>query len=132
MAKLDVLHAALMETAKRSHPFEGHTLSVTRWNDVLDDTTFQEACNQKLNSGRKRLFGASSTPSAFDYQILRDTYGPYLERWQSWTSMKAYFFALDADQQLKKAGSDPFLHELVADVVYEELADQIERGYLKV
>lgn len=37
--------------------------------------------------------------------------------------MKAYFLALDADQQLKRAGSDPFLSELVADVVYEELAD---------
>ena len=42
------------------------------------------------------------------------------------------FLRSGRDQQLKRAGSDPFLNELVADVVYEELADQIERGYLKI
>ena len=130
MAKLDVLHKALIETARRSHPYEGHTLSVARWNEVLDDSEFQEACNQKFDSGRKTLFGGSSNPSPADYQALRDAYGQYLERWQAWPAVRAFFFTLDADLHLKHTGTEAFLSEIVEDVVYEELADQVERGYL--
>lgn len=132
LSMLDVLHAGLLETAKRSHPYEGHKLSVTRWYEVLADPIFQQSCNESFGGRRRLLFAARERPSPCDYESLGKTYEPYLERWQSWPAMKAYFFALDADQQLKRAGSDPFLNELVADVVYEELADQIERGYLKV
>lgn len=132
MAKLDVLHAALIETARRSHPYEGHTLSLSRWNEVLDDDEFQEACNQKFDSGRKKLFGGSSKPSPSDYVDLRDSYGQYLDRWQAWPAVRAFFFTLDADLQLKQTGTEAFLSEIVEDVVYEELADQVERGYLEL
>ena len=132
MAKLDVLHAALIETARRSHPYEGHMLSLTRWNEVLEDSEFQEACNQKFDSGRKKLFGGSSNPSPTDYQALRDAYGQYLGRWQAWPAVRAFFFTLDADLQLKQTGTEAFLSEIVEDVVYEELADQVERGYLEL
>lgn len=132
MAKLDVLHAALIETARRSHPYEGHTLSLTRWNEVLDDADFQESCNQKFDSGRKKLFGGSSTPSPSDYEALRTAYGQHLERWQSWPAVRAFFFSLDAEEQLKQTDTEAFLSEIVEDVVYEELADQVERGYLKL
>lgn len=130
MAKLDVLHAALIETARRSHPYDGHTLSLTRWNEVLDDPEFQEACNQKFDSGRKKLFGGSSNPSPADYEALRHAYGQYLERWQSWPAVRAFFFILDAEEQLKQTDTEAFLSEILEDVVYEELADQVERGYL--
>lgn len=132
MAKLDVLHAALIETARRSHPYEGHTLSLKRWNEVLEDSEFQEACNQKFDSGRKKLFGGSSNPSPADYEALRDTYAQYLERWQAWPAVKALFFTLDAELQLKQTGTEAFLSEIMEDVVHEELIDQVERGYLKL
>lgn len=132
LAKLDVLHAALIETARRSHPYEGHTLSLNRWNDVLDDTEFQESCNQKFDSGRKKLFGGSSNPSPADYQALRDAYGQYLERWQAWPAVRAFFFSLDAEEQLKQTDTEAFLSEILEDVVHEELVDQVERGYLKL
>ena len=132
MAKLDVLHAALVETARRSHPYEGHTLSLSRWNEVLDDPEFQEARNQKFDSGRKKLFGGSSNPSPSDYTALRDTYGQHLERWQAWPAVRAFFFTLDADLHLKQTGAEAFLSEIVEDVVHEELLDQVERGYLQM
>lgn len=132
MAKLDVLHAALIETARRSHPYEGHTLSLSRWNEVLDDDEFQEFCNQKFDAGRKKLFGDSSKPNSSDYAALRDTYGQYLERWQAWPAVRAFFFILDADLQLKDTGTEAFLSEIGEDVVHEELLDQVERGYLKL
>jgi len=132
MAKLDVLHAALIETARRSHSYEGHTLSLNRWNEVLQDSKFQEACNQKFDSGRKKLFGGSSNPSPSDYAVLRDTYGQHLERWQAWPAIRAFFFTLDADLHLKRTGTEAFLSEIVEDVVLEELTDQVERGYLKL
>jgi len=130
VSKLDVLHAALIETARRSHPYEGHMLSRTRWNEVLGDSKFQEACNHKFDSGRKKLFGGGSNPSPADYEALRNTYGQFLERWQAWPAVRAFFFTLDADSQLKQTGSEAFLSEIVEDVVYEELADHVERGYL--
>ena len=130
MAKLDVLHAAIIETARQSHPYEGHALSLSRWNEVLDDTEFQKSCSQKFDSRRKNLFGGSSTPSSDDYRALRDTYSQYLERWQTWPAVRAFFFTLDADLHLKHTGTEAFLSEVVEDVVYEELADQVERGYL--
>ena len=132
MAKLDVLHAALIETARRSHPYEGHTLSVSRWNEVFEDPEFQESCNRKFDAGRKKLFGGSSNPSSSDYVAIRDTYGQYLERWQAWPAVRAFFFTLDADLQLKQTGTGAFLSEIVEDVVHEELLDQVERGYLKL
>jgi hypothetical protein len=78
------------------------------------------------------LFGGSSNPSASDYADLRDTYGQYLERWQAWPAVRAFFFSLDADLQLGQTGTEAFLSEIVEDVVHEELADQVERGYLKL
>lgn len=132
MAKLDVLHAALIETARRSHPYEGHKLSFSRWSEVLDKREFQESCNQKFDSGRKRLFGGGSNPSPADYEALRDTYGQYLQRWQAWPAVKAFFFSLDAEEQLKQTDTEAFLSEILEDVVHEELLDQVERGYLKL
>ena len=46
--------------------------------------------------------------------------------------MRAFFFCLDADLQLSQTDSEPFLSEIVADVGYEELQDQVSRGYLKL
>ena len=132
MAKLDVLHAAVIETARRSHPYEGHVLSLARWTEVLEDNAFRDECNRRFDTGRTRLFGGSANPSEKDYEELRDTYGPLLARWQLWPAMRAFFFCLDADLQLSQTDSEPFLSEIVADVVYEELQDQVSRGYLKL
>ena len=55
-----------------------------------------------------------------------------LARWQLWPAMRAFFYCLDADLQLSQTDSEPFLSEIVADVVYEELQDQVSRGYLKL
>ena len=132
MAKLDVLHAAVIETARRSHPYEGHVLSLARWTEVLEDNAFRDECNRRFDTGRKRLFGGSANPSEKDYEELRDTYAPLLARWQLWPAMRAFFFCLDADLQLNQTDSEPFLSEIVADVVYEELQDQVSRGYLKL
>lgn len=132
MAKLDVLHAAVIETARRSHPHEGHVLSLARWTEILEDPAFRDECNQQFGTGRKRLFGGSVNPSDQDYDELRDTYGPLLARWQSWPAMRAFFFSLDADAQLKQTDTEAFLSEIVEDVVHEELADQVARGYLKL
>ena len=46
--------------------------------------------------------------------------------------MRAFFFSLDADAQLKQTDTEAFLSEIVEDVVHEELADQVARGYLKL
>lgn len=132
MAKLDVLHAAVIETARRSHPYEGHVLSLARWTEVLEDNAFRDECNRRFDTGRTRLFGGSANPSEKDYEELRDTYGPLLARWQLWPAMRAFFFCLDADLQLSQTDYEPFLSEIVADVVYEELQDQVSRGYLKL
>ena len=67
MSKLDVLHAAVIETARRSHPYEGHALSLARWTEVLGDNTFRDECNRRFDTGRKRLFGGSANPSEKDY-----------------------------------------------------------------
>lgn len=132
MAKLDVLHAAVIETARRSHPYEGHVLSPARWTEVLEDKAFIDKCNQRFDKGRNRLFRGSANPSDQDYEELRDTYGPLLARWELWPAMRAFFFSLDADAQLKQTDTEGFLSEIVEDVVYEELADQVARGYLKL
>ena len=132
MAKLDVLHAAIIETARRSHPYEGHVLSLGRWQEVFGDPVFKDLCDRQFDTGKKRLFSRSVNPSSEDYDEMRDTYAPCLQRWQAWPAMRAFFYCLDADLQLNHTDSEPFLSEIVADVVYEELQDQVSRGYLKL
>lgn len=132
MAKLDVLHAAIIETARRSQPYEGHVLSLDRWQEVFADPVFKDLCDRQFDTGKKRLFSRSANPSSEDYDEMRDTYSPLLQRWQAWPAMRAFFFCLDADAQLSQTDSEPFLSEIVADVVYEELQDQVSRGYLKL
>ena len=130
LAKIDVLHAAIIETAKRAHPYEGHKLSLSRWNEVLTDPMFMQDCNSKFGGGRRRLFGGAQKPSSTDYSDLRDTYGPMLPRWQLWPGVKVFFYCLDADRELMLSGRDPFFNEIAEDAVYEDLADQVERGFV--
>lgn len=132
MAKLDVLHAAIIETARRTHPYEGHKLSSDRWGEVFADPAFKDRCNRKFDAGRRTLLGRSMDPSDDDYRELRDAYLGSLPRWQCWPSVRAFFFSLDADAQIKLTDSEPFLSEIVEDVVYEELLEQVEMGYLRL
>ena len=46
--------------------------------------------------------------------------------------MRAFFFSLDADAQLRQTDTEAFLSEIVEDVAYEELVDQVARGCLKL
>ena len=84
----------------------------------------------RFDPGRKKLFGGVSTPSPADYETLRDTYGQCLERWQTLPAVRAFFFILDAELQLKHIGTEAFLSEIMEDVVHEGLIHQVERGYL--
>ena len=62
LSMLDVLHAGLLKLVKRSHPYEGHKLSVTRWYEVLADPIFQQSCNESFAGRRRLLFAARRDP----------------------------------------------------------------------
>ena len=86
MAKLDVLHAAANRNCSKEPPYEGHTLSPTRWNEVLADSSSRRPVT-KVRCRSKKLFGGNN-PSPSDYEAARDTYGHYLERWQAGPQLK--------------------------------------------
>lgn len=132
MVKLDVLHAAIIETARRSHPYEGHKLSADRWDQVLADPDFRARFDSKFDSRRWAIFRRDVKTCDVDYDELRVSFKPLLQQWQSWPALRAYFYSLDADLQLKHTGTEPFLSEIVMDVVHEEFSEQVARGYLKL
>jgi len=134
-SKLQVLHAALVETARLCHPRMGHKLDAEVWGKVLADSDFQSECNaliiQKTNKG---LFTKSSAdvPSPDDYRELADQHIDALGRWGQWGSVRALFHTLDAEAALAGIAEGPFLRELVADILLDDMSDQADRGYLKL
>lgn len=132
-SKLQVLHAALVETARLCHPRMGHKLDAEVWGKVLADSDFQSECNaliyQKTNKG---LFTKSSAdvPSPDDYRQLADQHIDALGRWEQWGSVKALFYSFDAEVALSGLAEGPFLSELVSDILLEDMMDQVDRGYL--
>ena len=131
MSKLIVIHAALIETARRSHPRFGHRLDLDNWRSVWGDPCFQEQCNAKINRSAG-WFSTATLPSKGDYEILGRSLEARLTTLQGWPVMRAYFFVLDAEAQLTETIESVALTELMSDVVLEELEDQVKRGYLKL
>ena len=131
MSKVRVVHAALIETAKRSHPRLGHKLDPDHWHRVWRDPNFQDRCNE-LTARSGSWFSKVTTPSKSDYETLCDSLVSKLPSIQSWSVMRAYFYVLDAEAQLTETIESVALTELMTDVVLEELEDQVERGYLKL
>ena len=131
MSKLLVIHAALIETAKRSHPRFGHKLDPDKWRSVWRDHAFKDRCNE-LTKRSGGWFSKVTIPSESDYETLCDSQTDRLPLLQSWPVMRAYFFVLDAEAQLTESIESVALTELMTDVVLEELEDQVERGYLEL
>ena len=133
--KLAILHGALLETARLSHPRLGHKLDPASWIGVLGDENFQSEYNALLaKQTKKGLFAKPSgkTPTPEDYKDLGQKHADSLSRWEKWGSVRALFHALDAEVALQELTEGPFLSELVADVLLEDMTDQVERGYLKL
>jgi len=132
--KLRVLHAALVETARWAHPFAGHRLKPEVWRRVFVDRDFQDSCNAlvaaKFSTG---WFGGHERelPTPEHYIDLCNRHVASLDRWERLGSVRALFYALDAEVALKGLLEGPFLSELVADILMDELQDQVDRGYLK-
>ena len=102
---------------------------------VFADRDFQEACNGLLAKETKTgLFAKPSVevPSPEDYRDLGQKHADSLSRWEHWGSVCAFFHVLDAEVALKGLAEGPFLSELVGDILEEDMADQAERGYLKL
>ena len=102
---------------------------------VFADRHFQEACNSLLaKETKKGLFAKPSVevPSPEDYRDLGQKHADSLSRWEHWGSVCAFFHVLDAEVALKGLAEGPFLSELVGDILEEDMADQAERGYLKL
>jgi hypothetical protein len=129
MSKLLVVHAALIETAKRSHPRFGHKLDPDNWRSIWGDPSFQEQCNILIKRS-EGWFSTTTAPSKHDYELLGKSLESKLAVLQAWPVIRAYFFVLDAEAQLTKTIESVALTELMSDVVLEELEDQVERGYL--
>ena len=133
--KLQVLHAALIETARLCHPRLGHTLDPDTWMKVFADDDFQAECNALVAAETKQgLFAKTvvASPSAEDYLALAQKHSESLSRWEQWGSVRAFFYALDADAALVALVEGPFLSELVMEVVLDDMADQVNRGYLQL
>ena len=131
MSKLLVVHAALIETAKRSHPRFGHKLDLGNWRSVWRDPSFQEQCNTLIKRSGS-WFSKTATPKKEDYENLGNSLEKKLSVLQAWPVLRAYFYVLDAEAQLAETIESVALTELMSDVVLEELEDQIERGYFTV
>ena len=133
--KLQVLHAALMGTARLCHPRLGHTLDPDTWMRVFADEDFQAECNALVAAETKQgLFAKTvvATPSAEDYLALAQKHSESLSRWEQWGSVRALFHACDAEAALVGIVERPFLSDLVADILLEDMAEQVDRGYLKL
>ena len=102
---------------------------------VFADRDFQEACNGLVAKGTKKgLFAkpSSEVPSPEDYRELGQKHVDSLSRWEQWGSVRALFHVLDAEVALEGLAEGPFLSELVADILEDDMADQVYRGYLKL
>ena len=100
---------------------------------VFADRDFQEACNGLLaKETKKGLFAKPSAeePSPEDYRELGQKHADSLSRWEQWGSVRAFFHVLDAEVALEGLADGPFLSELVGDILEDDMADQVYRGYL--
>ena len=100
---------------------------------VFADRHFQEACNGLLaKEAKKGLFARPSAdvPSPEDYRELGQKHADSLCRWEQWGSVRAFFHVLDAEVALEGLAEGPFLSELVGDILKDDMADQVCRGYL--
>lgn len=137
MNKLDVLHAALITTLQKTHPLHGHRIDTSIWQSVFSDSAFQAACNKKISAANSSWFKQGPAPASEDYQDLGNRHLDALSRWQNWPSIKAFFYALDAAAELANMENE-FLAEvaqedllsLLAEVVMDEMKDQVAREYL--
>ena len=133
-SKLQVVHVALVETARLCHPRLGHKLDPEIWMKVFADPSFQDECNTRIaKEAKKGLFAKPSadTPSPEDYRELGQKHAESLSRWEQWGSVRALFHVLDAEAALEGIADGPFLSQLVGDILEDDMADQAYRGYLK-
>ena len=91
-----------------------------------------EGCQEQAQDVSKGLFAKTvvATPSAEDYLALAQKHSEALSRWEHWGSVRAFFYALDAVAALVALVEGAFLSELVMEVVLDDMADQVNRGYL--
>ena len=97
--KLAILHGALLETARLSHPRLGHKLDTASWIRVLGDENFQREYNALFaKHTKKALFTKPSAdvPSPEDYRELAQKHVDYLSRWERWGSVRAHVRVLGA------------------------------------
>ena len=94
---------------------------------------FQSECNTLVTKEtNKGLFAKPSVdaPSPEDYRELGQKHADSLSRWEKWGSVRALFHVLDAEVALEGLAGGPFLSELVGDILEDDMADQVDRGYL--
>jgi hypothetical protein len=83
--KLQVLHVALIETARLCHPRLGHALKPDTWVKVIADDDFQAECNALVAAEIKQgLFATTviANPSAEGYLALVQKHSAPLSRWE--------------------------------------------------
>ena len=100
---------------------------------VFSDPDFQSECNALVaKETKKGLFAkpAADVPSPDDYLELGKKHVDSLSRWEQWGSVRALFHVLDAEAALQGIADGPFLSELVGDILEDDMADQVYRGYL--
>ena len=100
---------------------------------VFSDRDFQSECNALVaKETKKGLFAKASAdvPSPDDYIELEKKHVDSLSRWEQWGSVRALFHVLDAEAALQGIADGPFLSELVGDILEDDMADQVYRGYL--
>ena len=124
-----------METLRLCHPRLGHKLDPETWMEVFADGDFQSESNTLVvKETTQGLFAKPSTEalSSDDYRELGRQHVESLVRWEHWGSVRALFHVLDAEAALEGLAEGPFLSELVGDILEEDMADQVEGGYLKL
>ena len=102
---------------------------------VFSDRDFQSDCNAVIaQETKKGLFAKppAEVPSPEDYRELGQKHADSLSRWEQWGSVRAFFHVLDAEVALEGLADGPFLSELVGDILEDDMADQAERGYIKL
>ena len=79
---------------------------------------------------RRRLFTKPvvKVPSPEDYRELGQKHADF-ESLGAVGSARAFFHVLDAEVAIAGLAEGPFLSELVGDIVEEDMADQVYRGY---
>ena len=102
---------------------------------VFADQDFQSECNALVAKETKKVLFAKASvgkPSPQDYMELGQKHADSLSRWEQWGSVRALFHVLDAEVALGGLAEGPFLSELVGDILEDDMADQADRGYLKL